>query len=142
MLSSSSFSSRLRGSLSSESRTRPGWLDSQVTPVLQSLSRRACTHPIHTLVFVGLLASTTYIGLLEGSLFGQVGEVDGVSSRTNWDALIKGSKTLCVGESTGWKWRSEDEGRCVESGSVRLRKRLALTFTGRPFACVLLKITV
>ncbi|KAI9784355.1 MAG: 3-hydroxy-3-methylglutaryl-coenzyme A (HMG-CoA) reductase isozyme [Peltula sp. TS41687] len=127
MLGSSSFSSRLRGSLSSESKSRPSWVDGQVTPVLQSLSRRACTHPIHTLVFVGLLASTTYIGLLEGSLLGQVGEVGNVSSRTDWDALIKGSKTLCVGESTGWKWRSEEEGRCMESGGSQSRHLALMT---------------
>lgn len=120
MLGSSSLSNRLRGTLSSEPNVKPSWFNSQVTPVLQSLSRCACTHPIHTLVFVGLLASTTYIGLLEGSLFGQVGEAGAVSSRTDWDALIEGSKTLCVGESTGWKWRSEEEGRCMESGMVCL----------------------
>ncbi|KAI9888730.1 MAG: 3-hydroxy-3-methylglutaryl-coenzyme A (HMG-CoA) reductase isozyme [Vezdaea aestivalis] len=78
---------------------KPSWLNRQVTPLFQSLSRRATTHPIHTIVTVALLASTSYVGLLEGSVF------DSPSA-----APALGEKQLQVGEQTGWKWQSGSEG--------------------------------
>lgn len=98
---------RFGGSTSTES-SKPGWLSRQVTPFLQSLSSRACTHPIHTIVFVALLASTTYVGLLEGSLFEKSDDQAFAGRRTEWGAMIEGSKTLLLGEETGWKWQTDD----------------------------------
>ncbi|KAI9885582.1 MAG: hypothetical protein M1823_002641 [Watsoniomyces obsoletus] len=95
--------------------SKPSWLRRQITPIAETLSRRACSHPIHTLVFVALLASTTYINLLDGGVFWNTGDVGGGSSRTDWTTLIQGSKDLCVGEHTGWKWQTEDGGRCMNA---------------------------
>ncbi len=98
--------------------SKPSWLRRQITPIAESLSRRACSHPIHTLVFVALLASTTYINLLDGGVFWNSGDVGGASSRADWSTLVQGSKDLCVGEHTGWKWQTEDSGRCLQAEKV------------------------
>jgi hydroxymethylglutaryl-CoA reductase (NADPH) len=97
---------RLRGSDTTALTARPGWYDRQVTPVLQSFSRRACTHPIHTIVFIALLASTSYLGLLDASLFERVGA--GEPGKADFTSLVSGSKSLRVGQETGWKWQNED----------------------------------
>ena len=50
-----------------------------ITPPLLGISKRACSHPIHTIVCIGVLASTTYVSILENSLFeGFGGNRDGV----------------------------------------------------------------
>lgn len=88
---------------------RPNFVSRQITPVLLSLSRRACVHPIYTIVSVAILASTTYLGLLESSLFDRqtgssVGHVD-------FNSLLAGSKNLYTGLETGWKWHVEENGK-------------------------------
>ncbi|PYH92464.1 3-hydroxy-3-methylglutaryl-coenzyme A reductase [Aspergillus ellipticus CBS 707.79] len=86
----------------------PGWLKRQVTSGLQFVSRRACLHPIHTIVVFALLASTTYVGLLEGSLFDSVRNPRNVAGQVDVDTLLQGSRNLRLGESTSWKWQVED----------------------------------
>lgn len=119
MLGASFLPARFRTSESTSSSSKPNWLNRQITPVLQSLSRRACTHPIHTIVFVALLASTTYIGLLEGSLFDRTRAGWDVSNPTELSSLVEGSRTLCVGEETSWKWIIEDNGKRESVNEVR-----------------------
>ncbi|KAI9802250.1 MAG: hypothetical protein M1825_002971 [Sarcosagium campestre] len=102
MLGGSIIPSRWRDS------TSTSWANQRITSIVHAVSRRACTHPIHTIVFVALLASTTYIGLLEGSLFEQLTALDNASARTDWASLSQGSKTLHIDESTGWKWQPDD----------------------------------
>ncbi len=119
MLARLLFSSPPRGRAVAESSAKPGWLRRQVTAVLELLSRRACTHPIHTLVFVALLASTTYINLLEGGVFWKNSSEPGPApSRTHWSSFLQGSKDLCVGEHTAWKWRAEDSNQCLNTKRV------------------------
>jgi hydroxymethylglutaryl-CoA reductase (NADPH) len=98
-----------RATLSDTSKTpaRPVWLNKRITPVLQAISYRACLHPIHTIVIVAFLASTTYIGLLESSLFDVVKSAG--SGKTDWDSLTSGSRQLRVGAETGWKWETTDD---------------------------------
>lgn len=86
----------------------PGWLKRQVTGGLQAISRRACLHPIHTIVVIALLASTTYVGLLEGSFFDTVRNPRDLAGQVNVDLLLQGSRNLRLGESTSWKWQVED----------------------------------
>ena len=38
-------------------KTRPGWYDRHFAPVLLSIAKKACTHPIYTIVTVAFLAS-------------------------------------------------------------------------------------
>ncbi|KAL4911792.1 hydroxymethylglutaryl-coenzyme A reductase-domain-containing protein [Aspergillus aurantiobrunneus] len=86
----------------------PSWLKRQVTGGLQSISRRACIHPIHTIVVIALLASTTYVGLLEGSLFESLRNPKNAAGQVDVDSLLLGGRSLRLGESTSWKWQAED----------------------------------
>lgn len=88
--------------------SQPGWLKRQVTNGLQAISHRACLHPIHTIVVIALLASTTYVGLLEGSFFDTVRSPRDLAGQVDVDTLLQGSRNLRLGESTSWKWQVED----------------------------------
>lgn len=84
----------------------PGWLSRQVTGALQSVSLRACRHPIHTIVAIALLASTTYVGLLDGSLVESsngagAGQVDVAS-------IVGGGRNLHLGQDTQWRWQVDN----------------------------------
>lgn len=85
-----------------------GWLNRRLTTVLQTVSRRACLHPIHTIVVIALLASTTYVGLLEGSLFDAVRDVGAGPGQLDVEPLLKGARNLRLGEATGWRWQVDN----------------------------------
>ncbi|KAE8148325.1 hydroxymethylglutaryl-coenzyme A reductase-domain-containing protein [Aspergillus avenaceus] len=91
-----------------EGDAEPSWFKRQVTGSLQAISRRACAHPIHTIVVVALLASTTYVGLIEGSIFDSIRNPRSVAGQVDVDTLLQGSRNLRLGESTSWKWQVED----------------------------------
>lgn len=109
--------------------SRPSYLNKQISPILQSLSRRACTHPIHTIVFVALLASTTYIGLLEGSLFEATSSPKDASARLEFDSLVESGRRLRLSPETGWKWQVEtsSQGEVDSVGSTAMRRYTILT---------------
>ena len=107
MIGSFLFPSRFRGASGGGAPSKPGYLSQQISAVLQSLSRRSCNHPIHTIVFVAVLASTSYIGLLEGSLFGEAGPAAGASRDIDLHALADGGRRLSLGKETGWKWQRD-----------------------------------
>jgi hydroxymethylglutaryl-CoA reductase (NADPH) len=109
---------RFRGPQLDSKTAEPSWLNKQLTPLLQTLSRRACIHPIHTIVIVALLASTTYIGLLDGTLF-EPGEHSNVG-RAEWKSLVEGSRQLEVGPETSWKWQPRDSNLPLEPASDHL----------------------
>jgi hydroxymethylglutaryl-CoA reductase (NADPH) len=108
MRGSSLLPKQLRGSDDPASPAQPGWVNRQVTPFIQSLSRRACAHPIHTIVFIALLASTSYVGLLEGSLFEGKNDSRNISRSLDVTSLLNGARNLYLGEETGWKWQAEE----------------------------------
>jgi hydroxymethylglutaryl-CoA reductase (NADPH) len=118
-MATSFISKRLR-STEEEQEVEPGWLRRQIVSGLQSISRRACVHPIHTIVVIALLASTTYVGLLEGSLLDTVRDPRNVAGQVDTDALLQGSRNLRLGESTSWKWQAEDAWADSEVSSHRL----------------------
>jgi len=118
MLRSYLLPARLRGSDDTASSTKPKWLSRRVTPVLLSLSRRACVHPIYTLVFVAILASTTYLGLLDSSLFDRQTSAGHAVGQVDFDAFLQGSKNLFVGPESGWKWIPESNGMNREADDV------------------------
>lgn len=96
------------------------WLNRTVTSALLALSHTACQHPIHTIVAIALLASTSYVGLLQESLFDS-----GVKSIQNnggvdLEALLKGSRTLELSEKTAWKWDFADDAGVPEVSLVSL----------------------
>jgi hydroxymethylglutaryl-CoA reductase (NADPH) len=92
----------------SDSTIQPGWLKRQVTAGLQSISRHACAHPIHTIVVIALLASTTYVGILEGSLFDAGHNTWDTNGQLDINPLLLGSRNLRLGERTSWRWQADD----------------------------------
>lgn len=109
-MATSFFTRKFRPGDKDEANANPGWLKRQVTGGLQAMSRRACLHPIHTIVVIALLASTTYVGLLEGSLFDTFRNPRNVAGQVDVDTLLLGSRNLRLGGNTAWKWQAEDVG--------------------------------
>lgn len=115
-----------RGSDDTTPAGRPSWYNRQTTSFLQSLSRRACTHPIHTICFIALLASTSYVGLLEESLFDGSTSAETPLGRADFNTLLAGSKRLRVGAETGWKWQPEDNGSFSTAGEVSFHEDILI----------------
>ena len=106
MLGSSLIPARWRTFYDPEDPGQPGWYNRQVTPFLQKVSRATCTHPIHTISFFAILASTVYIGLLETGLFEPSSVA--VAGRVDVPTLMAGSRRLHLGPETAWKWQLEE----------------------------------
>lgn len=104
MIASNLLPSRFRGEQPASQATAPSWLNRQVTPLLQVLAKLTSTHPIHTIVVVALLASSSYIGLLQDSLFDATSSV----RKAEWSSLVEGSRRLRAGPETAWKWQNYD----------------------------------
>jgi len=104
MIGSNLLPSRFRGEQPPSQNVAPSWLNKKATPLLQVLARITSTHPIHTIVIVALLASTSYIGLLEESLFDATRGV----RKAEWSSLVEGSRLLRAAEDTAWKWQPYD----------------------------------
>ena len=109
MLGASFLPARLRHEHDQAAPSNPGYLNHQITPLLQSIARSAFTHPIHTIVFVALLASTCYVGVLEGSLFDRASLANEFGS-TDFNSLVEGGRSLRLGEETSWKWETVNGG--------------------------------
>ena len=116
MLGSSLLPSRFRGAAKTETTAPPSWLNKRATLLLQTLSHGACLHPIHTIVIVAFLASTTYMGLLGSSLFDSVGS----NGKADWGSLVEGSRQLRVGSETAWKWQMSDAEALVSADDEHL----------------------
>ncbi|ORX97809.1 3-hydroxy-3-methylglutaryl-coenzyme A reductase [Clohesyomyces aquaticus] len=84
---------------------RPGWYDRHVAPILLSIAKKACTHPIHTIVTIAFLASYSYLGVLDKGLLDGTGE--NAVGKVDFATLLAGSKRLRVGEDTAWKWEPD-----------------------------------
>ncbi|KAH7347068.1 hydroxymethylglutaryl-coenzyme A reductase-domain-containing protein [Pyrenochaeta sp. MPI-SDFR-AT-0127] len=89
-------------------KTSPGWFDRRVSPILLSVAKKACTHPIHTIVTIAFLASYSYLGVLDKGLLES--GADESAGRVDFQTLLAGSKRLRVGEETSWQWEAQ-EGR-------------------------------
>ena len=114
MLSSTLLPHRFRGEQPAAPNAAPTWLNKKVTPLLRLLSRLACVHPIHTVVIVALLASTTYVGLFQESLLDLSWNVD----KADFSSLVEGSRSLRAGPETAWKWQSVDAGGAAAAGDA------------------------
>jgi hydroxymethylglutaryl-CoA reductase (NADPH) len=85
------------------------WLNRTVTSNLLPISQLACQHPIHTIVAIALLASTSYVGLLQESLFDSGIKSLQHNGQVDIDSLLKGSRTLELSKNTAWKWQISDD---------------------------------
>ncbi|KIW09523.1 hydroxymethylglutaryl-CoA reductase (NADPH) [Verruconis gallopava] len=93
---------------SPQQHRKPTWLSRKLNPYLTGVSRRATVHPIYTIVCVAVLASTTYLGLLESSLFEARSSVQGSSASVDFDSLLAGSKKLYASAENDWSWLPVD----------------------------------
>lgn len=96
-------------------QSRPGWFDRRCSPVLLSIAKKACTHPIHTIVTIAFLASCSYLGALDKSLLKQADSEPGI---VDFNTLLVGSQHLNIGQETAWKWEAADN-KAAESQEVR-----------------------
>ncbi|KAI1937694.1 3-hydroxy-3-methylglutaryl-coenzyme A (HMG-CoA) reductase isozyme [Ophidiomyces ophidiicola] len=109
--------------VSSADSAEAGWLNRHVTKGLQTAARRACVHPIYTIVVIALFASTTYVGLLDGTLFDPVKEATYSPGHVDVGALLEGGRNLRLGEETSWRWQVDDAFQPEKSNT----RHLALT---------------
>ena len=72
--------------------------------MLLAIAKKACTHPIHTIVTIALVASYSYLGVLDKGLLER--DTDVSSGRVDFKTLLAGSKTLRIGEETSWQWEA------------------------------------
>lgn len=80
-----------------------------VTSNLLAVSRLSLSSPIITLVIIAVLASTSYVGLLQESLFDTGLQVQSDHNTADTGSLLKGSRTLELSAQTDWKWRVLDD---------------------------------
>ncbi len=96
--------SRWQGPGAAAEKTRPGWFDRRCSPILLSVAKKACTHPIHTIVTITALASYSYLGVLDTGLLDRTDKAPG---RVDLETLLAGSMRLRLGSETSWKWEAE-----------------------------------
>lgn len=104
MIAASLLPSRFRGEQPALKAEPPSWLQTKIAPLLQVVSKITSSHPIHTVVVVALLASSSYLGLLEESLFDATRTV----RKADWSSLAEGSRSLHAGPQSSWKWQAWD----------------------------------
>ncbi|KAK5090210.1 3-hydroxy-3-methylglutaryl-coenzyme A (HMG-CoA) reductase isozyme [Lithohypha guttulata] len=86
-----------------------GRLYEAITSTLLSVSRLSLSSPIFTLVIIAVLASTSYVGLLQESLFDTGVQVAADNEKVDIDSLLKASRTLELSKNTAWKWRTLED---------------------------------
>ena len=86
------------------------WLNRHVTSTLLTVSQVACQHPIHTIVAIALFASTSYVGLLQESLFDSGITALQHDGKVDVATLLTGSKLLELSKGTDWKWHQREDG--------------------------------
>lgn len=108
MLGSSLIPTRWRRNYDITDPNKPGFYNRQITPFLQAVSLKACTHPIHTIAIVAVLGSAFYVNLLESGFFQP--SPAAAANRVDFSALSTGSRRLHLGPETAWKWQVEEVG--------------------------------
>nr|AMD39040.1 hydroxy methyl glutaryl CoA reductase [Fusarium babinda] len=107
---------RFRGEAPVTEKTTPSWASKRLTPIAKFLSRVACSHPIHTVVVVAVLASTSYVGLLQDSFFNA--DVESASvGKADWSSLVEGSRVLRAGPETAWNWKAIEQNAVVDAAT-------------------------
>lgn len=101
-----------------------GRLYEVVTSTLLSVSQLSLSSPIVTLVIIAVLASTSYVGLLQESLFDTGVKTANEHGAVDITSLSTGSRSLELSKSTGWKWQTVEE---VDASKDARRQHFALT---------------
>ena len=116
----------LQPKVASSQSSKRGWVGRNVSHWLEGISCAASKHPIHTIVIVAVLASSTYVSLLEGRLFQDSVTINTPSSETDFELLLASGKTLWAGEETEWRWQAlgEDSKRVSIIGCGEVYERI------------------
>ena len=85
----------------------PSWLNQWISPFLHTLTRQSCTHPIHTIIFILLLASTSYVGFLEGGLANPRIPSSSSARSIDFETLANDGRQLKLSQETAWKWQQD-----------------------------------
>ena len=125
MIGSSFLPTRFRGEPAVSKPVAPNWISKKVNPLLQFLARLACSHPIHTVVVVAVLASTSYVGIIQESLRESTASVSG---KADWSSLLDGSRSLQISPDTAWQWQNVEHPNAVHGGDVEHLALLTLVF--------------
>ncbi|KAI5459087.1 hydroxymethylglutaryl-coenzyme A reductase-domain-containing protein [Mariannaea sp. PMI_226] len=120
-MASSFLPRRFRGETAAAPNAAPSWASKRFTPLVQFLSRLACSHPIHTVVIVAVLASTSYVGLLQESFNNNVDSP--VVGKADWSNLVEGSRLLLASPDNAWEWKGVEQ---EAAASVKDADHLAL----------------
>jgi hydroxymethylglutaryl-CoA reductase (NADPH) len=97
-------------------KTSPTWFDRHFSPILLSIAKKACTHPIHTIVTIAFLASFSYLGVLDKGLLES--GIEETTSRVDFQSLLAGSKRLRIGQDTEWHWQADETRAGVSQDKV------------------------
>ncbi|KAJ4333702.1 3-hydroxy-3-methylglutaryl-coenzyme A (HMG-CoA) reductase isozyme [Ascochyta clinopodiicola] len=100
-----------------QAKTTPNWFAHSVSPILLSVAKKACTHPIHTIVTIAFLGSYSYLGVLDKGL---LDTEDAHTGRVDLQTLLAGSKQLHVGPETNWQWHADDTAAGVQARELAL----------------------
>lgn len=100
-----------------QAKTTPTWFAHSVSPVLLSIAKKACTHPIHTIVTIAFLGSYSYLGVLDKGLLDTASAHTG---RADLQTLLAGSKQLRVGPETNWQWHVEETSAGAQARELAL----------------------
>ncbi|KAF9690720.1 hypothetical protein EKO04_011479 [Ascochyta lentis] len=100
-----------------QAKTTPTWFAHSVSPILLSVAKKACTHPIHTIVTIAFLGSYSYLGVLDKGL---LDTEDAHTGRVDLHTLLAGSKQLSVGPTTNWQWHVDETGTGVQARELAL----------------------
>jgi hydroxymethylglutaryl-CoA reductase (NADPH) len=106
--------SRWRRGYGADDSEKPGVYNSRVTPFLQTVSLKACTHPVRTIAGVAILGSLFYVQLLDTGFF-QPKPLDN-GNRIDFATLSSGSRRLNLGPETAWKWQVDDYNTKTSNG--------------------------
>ncbi|KAI1827467.1 3-hydroxy-3-methylglutaryl-coenzyme A reductase [Xylaria intraflava] len=129
MITASSFlPARFRGEQPSDVQAPPSKANKKITPILQFFARLSCSHPVHTIVVIALLASTAYVGAMRESLLDATRNAKNARN-AEWSSLVEGSRVLSTGPEVGWRWQAFDSNVKVPK-DVNRQALITLVFPG------------
>jgi hydroxymethylglutaryl-CoA reductase (NADPH) len=106
-------------------KTSPAWFDRRASPLLLTIAKKACTHPIHTIVTLAFLASYSYLGVLDNGL---LDPEDALPRRVDLQSLLPGNKLLRAGPETAWQWEADHATVHAKTPAARELALITLVF--------------
>ncbi|GAB1197706.1 hypothetical protein APSETT444_007009 [Aspergillus pseudonomiae] len=99
---------------------KAGLVQYRVTQGLRAVVSQVCRHPIHTLLVTSLIATSTYLHVLEGTFraanLSLSSKADAAS--LNVESLLWGSRSLRISQTNSWRWQVDDLSKTRNDGQV------------------------